>query len=116
MQVDGRDLWPSTVGAHRRRFHGRPLRDLLIARPPDVGAEAFFGLALVAELEGAQFAVGKSQPFDVVVAQGSAVESRYGDKSRCRGLGEGTRRPVLAGLMRVGREGACLAAQAFGGV
>jgi hypothetical protein len=41
---------------------------------PDVGPEAFFGLALVAELEGAQFAVDGLQAFDVAGAEGAAVE------------------------------------------
>jgi hypothetical protein len=41
---------------------------------PDIGPEAFFGLAFVAELEGAQFAVHESQAFDVAVAEGSAIE------------------------------------------
>jgi hypothetical protein len=41
---------------------------------PDVRAEAFLGLAFVAELKGAQFAVDEPQTVDVAAAEGSAVE------------------------------------------
>jgi hypothetical protein len=41
---------------------------------PDVGTEAFLGLAFVAELEGAQFAVDQLQVGDLAVVEGSAVE------------------------------------------
>jgi hypothetical protein len=41
---------------------------------PGVGSEALFGLALVAELERAQFAVNEPQVGDLTVVEGSAVE------------------------------------------
>jgi hypothetical protein len=41
---------------------------------PDVGPEAFFGLAFVAELEGAQLSVDEPQAIDVATAEDSAVE------------------------------------------
>jgi hypothetical protein len=40
---------------------------------PDIGPEAFFGLAFVAEFEGAQFVVGEPQALDVAVVEGAAL-------------------------------------------
>jgi hypothetical protein len=63
-------------GAHgeRRLTAGSQRFERGACGAPDVGAEAFFGLAFVTELEGAQFAVDELQDGDLAVVEGSAVE------------------------------------------
>jgi hypothetical protein len=57
---------------------------------PDVGAEAFLGVAFVAEIEGAQFAVDEPQAVDVV--EGSAVEDEVEEViPRAMGVGPSRR-------------------------